>query len=91
MNCGACLAQDVEGLAFQDGILSTNPTELLLAIKALAVTAVHPTLHVVSLHETKQAVGESINSFCARFWGIARNCKLEKLFTKNSCEKNLIC
>ena len=62
----ACLDSDLERLAFQDGMSHTDPDNLLQAIKTLAVTTVHPALHVVSLHETKQNQNEPIKSFCAR-------------------------
>ena len=85
----ACLDQDLERLAFQDGMNHTTPDELLAAIKNLAVTTVHPALHVVSLHETRQNPNESIKSFCARVRGIAQNCKLEKNCSSTSCNEQI--
>ena len=85
----ACLDQDLERLAFQDGMSHTNHDDLLAAVKALAVTTVHPALHVVSLHETKQLSGETIKAFCARVRGIAQNCKLEKECSKSNCSEKV--
>ena len=76
-------------MAFQDGISHTDPKDLLNAFKTLAVTTVHPALHVVSLHETKQLSEESVKAFCARVKGIARNCNLEKLCTKALCNESV--
>ena len=54
----ACLDSDLERLAFQDGLTETDPTQLLQAVKNLAVTTVHPALHVVALHETRRLISE---------------------------------
>jgi len=50
----ACMDHELERLAFQDGIRTENPDQLLIHIKNLAVTTVHTALHVVALHELKQ-------------------------------------
>ena len=83
----ACLESDLERLAFQDGLDESDPDKLLAAIKALAVTTVHPALHVVSLHETKQLRDETVKAFSTRARGVAKNCKLEKQCTKLGCDE----
>ena len=44
----ACLEPDIERLAFQDGINETDHERLLTAVKQLAVTTIHPSLHVIT-------------------------------------------
>ena len=79
----------MERLAFQDGLIETDPKQLLSAIKNLTVTTVHPALHVVSLHETKQRQDENVKACCARIRGIATNCKLEKTCSKPNCTETV--
>ena len=81
----ACLDTDLERLAFQDGMEETEPQKLLDAIKALAVTTVHPALHVVSLHGMKQLPDETVKAFSARVKGVAKNCNLKKQCSKPDC------
>ena len=85
----ACLDVDIERLAFQDGLCSTDPTTLLESVRKLAVTTVHPALHVVSLHEQRQNAEESVKKFSARVKGSAKNCKLSKQFTKTGCQEQV--
>ena len=85
----ASLESDIERLAFQDGIDSSDPTVLLKKIKSLAVTTVHPALHVVSLHEIRQTSDESVKQFSARVRGIAKNCNLSKECTKSDCNESV--
>lgn len=83
----ACLETDLERLAFQDGLDETDPDKLLDAIKSLAVTTVHPAIHVVSLHETKQRPDETVKAFSARVKGVAKNCNLKKTCPKSGCSE----
>ena len=85
----ACLDPDIERLAFQDGINETDPDNLLTAIKQLAVTTIHPSLHVITLHEAKQSSEENVKSFSARVHGIAKNCELTKRCTKQGCSEQV--
>ena len=85
----ACLDSDMERLAFQDGISETNPDRLLAQINDLAVTTVHPSLHVVELHEAKQSSDETVKAFSARVRGIAANCQLSKICTKRGCTESV--
>ena len=85
----ACLDADIERLAFQDGLSSSDPTTLLEHVRNLAVTTVYPALHVVSLHEKKQSADESIKQFSARVRGIAKNGKLSKQCTKTGCQEQV--
>ena len=85
----ACLDADLERLAFQDGIHSTNGEELLQKIKSLAVSTVHPSLHVVNLHSLQQSDSETVKAFSARVRGVAKNCNLTKQCTSASCTENV--
>lgn len=80
---------DVERLAFNDGLTATSTTDLLAGLKNLAVTELHPSVHVMALHEMRQARGESAKAFSARVKGIATNCILVKKYTKNSCDEQV--
>ena len=81
----ACLDSEMERLAFQDGIKDQDLSNLLAKIKTLAVTTVHPSLHVVELHEAKQLSGETVKAFSARVRGIAANCQLNKTCSRSGC------
>ena len=83
----ACLDDELERLAFQDGIRTADPDQLIKEIKHLAVTTVHPALHVVSLHGSIQIQDEKIKTFCARIKGIAQNCNLKKTCSKSTCDE----
>ena len=85
----ACLDGEIERLAFQAGIASTDASDLMKQIKALAVTSIHPSMHVVALHQLKQHEGESAKAFCARVRGTAVNCNLEKTGTRNTCDEKI--
>ena len=78
---------ELERLAFQDGIRTADPDQLIKEIKHLAVTTVHPALHVVSLHGSIQIQDEKIKTFCARIKGIAQNCNLKKTCSKSTCDE----
>ena len=83
----ACLDPDLERLAFQDGLQASTAEDLLSKIKTLAVTAIHPSLHVVALHQLKQNEQESTKAFSARVRGVAANCNLEKKCSETNCPK----
>ena len=85
----AFLDAELERLAFQDGIDDKNPEDLMKAIKLLAVTTVHPALHVVSLHETKQLPEETVKAFSARVRGVAKNCNLTKTCGNKGCNESV--
>ena len=85
----ACLESDLKRLAFHDGVEESDPDKLLAAIKNLAVTTVHPSLQVISLHEAKQATDETVKAFSARVRGIAKNCELTKTCTKANCDEKV--
>ena len=85
----ACMDADVERLAFNDGLTATSTNELLTGLKKLAVTELHPSVHVMALHEMRQARGESAKAFSARVKGIATNCNLVKKCTKTSCNEQV--
>ena len=50
----ATLDIELERLAFLYNLQTSTATELLASIKSLAVTVLHPSLHIVALHEMKQ-------------------------------------
>ena len=83
----ATLDSEMERLAFQDGIEETDPDALLLMFKKLAVTTIHPSLHVVTLHNLKQNQDETVKAFSARVRGIAKNCELQKKCSKTGCSE----
>ena len=83
----ACLDPEMERLAFQDGIESKDPDDLLRLIKSLAVTTIHPSLHVVTLHSMTQNHDETIKAFSARVRGVATNCELRKECSKQQCKE----
>ena len=83
----ASLDAEMERLAFQDGIEDKDPDTLLSRFKRLAVTTVHPSLHVVTLHNLKQNSDENVKAFAARVRGIAKNCELKKTCSKTGCNE----
>ena len=85
----ACLDSDMKRLAFQDGINDQDPNNLLSTIKKLGVTTVHPSLHVVELHEARQSSDETVKAFSARVRGIAANCELTKTCSKSGCNETV--
>ena len=50
----ACMDVELERLAFNDGVVATNQITLLAEMKLLAVTILHPSVHIMSLHSMKQ-------------------------------------
>ena len=85
----ATLDVELERLAFHDNIVATNETELLKEIKKLAVTILHPSVHIVALHEAKQDSDEPTKLFSARIKGIASNCNLRKKCSKLGCTESV--
>ena len=85
----ACMDSDVERLAFNDGLTATTTTDLLEGLKKLSVTELHPSVHVMALHEMRQARGESTKAFSARVKGTANNCNLVKKCSKASCNERV--
>ena len=81
----ACMDSEIERLAFNDNIAATTQSEIMESIKKLAVTVLHPSLHVVALHEMKQQSSEITKTFSARVKGVATNCNLTKKCSKMGC------
>ena len=76
---------DLEKLAFADNLTETDPEVLLNRIKSLAVTTLHPSIHVVNLHQMRQNNDEPTKAFSARVRSVAANCNLQKLCSGPSC------
>ena len=74
----ATLDIELERLAFHDNLKATGADDLLVEIKKLAVTVLHPSVHIVALHEMKQEQDETTKVFSARVKGTASNCNLKK-------------
>ena len=85
----SCMDDELEKLAFSDGCSGLNSETLLNRIKLLAVTTLHPSVHVVNLHQMKQNTGESTKSFSARVKGVAGNCNLSKECSNIGCTENI--
>ena len=85
----ATLDLDLERLAFHDNLQASTATELLEAIKNLAVTVLHPSVHIVALHEMKQGETETTKMFSARVKGVANNCNLKKKCTRRGCNETV--
>ena len=71
---------ELRQLAFNEGSEETlTSKELMLArIKSLAVTVLHSSVHIVSLHNMTKMPEESVKAFSARVRGTAANCNLSK-------------
>ena len=85
----ACMDSELERLAFSDGLDSANSETLLEKIKTLAVTTIHPSLHIVSLHKMQQTSEESTKAFSARVKATANNCNLKKRCTREGCDETV--
>jgi len=83
----ACMDSDLEKLAFSDGSENLTSDRLLDKIKSLAVTTLHPSVHVVTLHQMKQNDQETTKAFSARVKGTANNCDLQKRCPKPGCSE----
>ena len=81
----SCMDDELEKLAFNDGVTGTDVENLLTRIKSLSVTTLHPSMHIVSLHEMKQSSDETSKAFSARVRGTAANCGLQKKCPKQTC------
>ena len=77
----SCMDQELRQLAFNEGSSFTNVNQLMSTIKCLSVTTLHPSVHVVALHQMKQDEGETTKAFAARVKGSAKNCNLTKKCT----------
>ena len=82
--------QDLRQLAFSKGgtKIATIEASLLTRIKLLAVTVLHPSVHVVALHSMKQDEGKTIQAFSARVKGTAQNSNLAKTCTLPTCTQS---
>ena len=67
----SCMEDDLRQLAFSEGFSATTEEELLRKIKDLAVTILHPSVHVVTLHNMTQQDSETVEAFVARVKGTA--------------------
>ena len=83
------MESDLRQLAFSEGFSATTEAELLLKIKDLAVTVLHPSAHVVALHQMSQQEGETVKAFRARVKGTASNCNLVKTCPKMGCDQKV--
>ena len=68
---------DLERLAFHDNLQASTATELLEEIKNLVVTVLHPSVHIVALHEMKQGETETTKMFSVPVKEFANNCNLK--------------
>ena len=83
-NCGLVWTQ-LEKLAFADNLSATDSDSLLQCIKTLAVTTLHPSIHVVNLHQMRQNNDEPTKAFSARVRSVAANYNREKKCTGPTC------
>ena len=85
----SCMEADLRQLAFSEGFVANTEDEILHKIKDLAVTVLHPSSHVVALHQMSQQEGESVKAFAARVKGTASNCNLVKTCPKVGCTQKV--
>ena len=85
----ACMEPELRRLAFSEGTQANTEAALLLQIKSLSVTILHPSVHVVSLHDMKQQESETVKSYTARVKGTASNCSLTKKCTRAGCNQDV--
>ena len=85
----SCMEESLRQLAFSEGFVAKTETELISKIKDLAVTTLHPSVHVVALHQMLQQENESIKAFTARVKGTASNCRLIKTCSKVDCDQQV--
>ena len=76
-----CMTEDLRQLAFAEGgsVELATEADMLARIKKLAVVTLHPSVHIVSLHELRQQSDENTQTFAAKVRGIAGSCGLTKL------------
>ena len=84
-----CLDSELQRLAFNDGLDDNSSESLIASIKKLAVTVLHPSVHVVNLHQMKQVEGETVKAFSAKVKGLASNCNLTKQCSSLSCSEKV--
>ena len=84
-----CLDSELQRLAFNDGLDDNSSESLIASIKKLAVTVLHPSVHVVNLHQMKQVEGETVKAFSAKVKGLASNCNLTKQCSNLSCSEKV--
>ena len=85
----SCMEESLRQLAFSEGFVANTEIELISKIKDLAVTTLHPSVHVVALHQMLQQENESIKAFTARVKGTASNCRLVKTCSKVDCDQEV--
>ena len=68
----SCMEADLRQLAFSEGFSATTEAELVKHIKDLAVTVLHPSVHVVALHQMQQQESVTAKAFGARVKGTAQ-------------------
>ena len=85
----SCMETELRQLAFSEGFTANTEDELLKQIKSLAVTILHPSVHVISLHQMSQQESETIKAFSARVKGTASNCNLTKTCIKLGCDQSV--
>jgi hypothetical protein len=85
----SCMESDLRQLAFSEGFSATTEAELVKHIKDLAVTVLHPCVHVVALHQMQQQEAETAKAFGARVKGTASNCTLVKTWPKTGCNQKV--
>ena len=76
----SCMTEELRQLAFAEGgsVELKTETDMLARIKKLSVVTLHPSVHIVSLHELRQQSDENTQTFAARVKGIAGSCSLTK-------------
>ena len=67
---------ELRQLAFSEGFTADSGEELLKQIKSLAVNILHPSVHVISLHQMAQQESETVKAFSARVKGTASRLRL---------------
>ena len=85
----SCMEESLRQLAFSEGFAAQTENELITKNKDLAVTTLHPSVHVVALHQMMQQENESIKAFTARVKGTASNCRLTKTCSKVGCAQEV--
>ena len=85
----SCMTEELRQLAFAEGGSDNLTTEadMMTRIKKLAVVSLHPSVHVVTLHELKQQSDENVKTFAARVKGVAASCGLQKVCTSATCQQ----
>jgi len=84
-----CMTEELRQLTFAEGGSDSLQTEdaMIAKIKKLAVISLHPSVHVVTLHDLKQQSDENVQTFAARVKGVAASCGLQKTCTAAACNE----